>query len=78
MRLEVHDGLKNPQNIMASRVVVYDDYDNPIALVIEVDNNQYVATTAGQKQFTSILKAMGINQTLVVQKSDPKNYPPLQ
>jgi hypothetical protein len=78
MRVEVHDGLKNPQNISATRLVVYDEFDNPIAAIVQIGTGQYVATTASQKQFKNVLKALGITKTLVIDHLDPKQLPPLE
>jgi hypothetical protein len=77
MRVELHDGLKGTISIPASRVVIYDDYDNPLALVLCVEGRQYVAATVTQPQFHKLLKAMGINKTVVVERMDPRKFKPL-
>lgn len=78
MRVELHDGLNHAQKLEATRVVVYDDYDNPIAVVIKVEGDRYVAATAAQKQFPEILKAMGITKTVIVEHLDPTRLRPLE
>ena len=78
MQVELHDQFKQTTSMPASRVVVYDDYGNPIAAVIQIDDGQYVATTVSQKQFQNILKAMGITKTLVVEHIDPQRLKPLE
>lgn len=77
MRVELHDGLSGAQSFSATRVVVYDEYDNPIAAVIKIDGGQYVAITAADKKFLNVLKAMGITKTLVVDHIDPSKLKPL-
>jgi hypothetical protein len=77
MRVELHDELKHSQSLSASRVIVYDDYDNPIAVVMKIAGGQYVASTITQKQFPKILQAMGITKTTIVEHIDPKRLPPL-
>jgi hypothetical protein len=77
MRVEVHDAFKKAQSIPATRVVVYDEYDNPIAAVVQVEGGQYVAVTAAMKQFQAVLKAMGINKTLIVEHIDSAKLQPL-
>lgn len=78
MRVELHDDLKQPTNISASRVVVYDHFDNPIAVVVHVDGGHYVAATASNKSFQTILKALGIDKTLVVDHLDTKKLKALK
>jgi hypothetical protein len=34
MRVELHDGLRGAVSVRATRVVVYDDFDNPISVVV--------------------------------------------
>jgi hypothetical protein len=71
MRVEIHDNLKGAISIPASRVVVYDSFDNPLAVVINVDGQHYMAATVTQKPaFEKILKALGINKTVVVNTLD--------
>lgn len=77
MRIECHDGFHNTQSIDATRVVAYDSFDNPIAVVIEVDQNRYVAATASNKKFQEILNTMGINKTLVVKRINTDELQPL-
>lgn len=78
MRVELHDGLLGAQSFPATRVVVYDEYDNPIAAVIKIEGGHYVAMTAADKKFNSILKAMGINKSLTVEHIDPAKLPLLE
>lgn len=77
MRVEVHDQLQNPVAVTGSRVVVYDEFDNPLALVIRVKDNHYFAATAGHKSFEKLLKMVGIDKTLVVDRIDATKLKPL-
>ncbi len=77
MRVELHDGLRGTMSLPATRVVVYDDYDNPIALAVNVEGTQYVVATVTNASFHKILKAMGIDKTVVVQSIDVKKLKPL-
>jgi len=77
MRVELHDGLRDAYNLQATRVVVYDEYDNPIAAIVKIEDGRHIAVTASNKQFQSFLKALGINKTLIVQHIDPSNLPSL-
>jgi hypothetical protein len=77
MRVELHDNLTGSVSIPASRVVIYDDYDNPIAVAIHVDGGHYIASTVAQPAFKKLLKALGVNKTVIVQRLDTANLKPL-
>ena len=76
MRIESHDAFQSTTNTTATRVVIYDLHDNPIALVVEVDGGRYVAATAANKQFKQLLKTLGIDKTLVVEHIDAGDIGP--
>ena len=78
MRVEIHDSLKGTMSIPASRVVIYDHFDNPIAVVVHVDGGQYVAATVSNKSFHKVLKALGIDKTVIVERLNPKLLKPLE
>ncbi len=61
MEIAYHNNLRKAERVTASRVVVYDNYGNPLAVVMELDNGQYLAVTASHKRFNEVLKQMGIN-----------------
>ena len=76
MKLLIHSGLQNPQTIEATRVVVLDRHDNPVAVAVEVDKGVIIAQTASegnQVEFNSILRSLGIDKTVVV--TDAKERP---
>ena len=73
MKLEIHNGLRDPQVVEASRVVVKDMYDNPVAVAIEVDEGIIIAETASNKaEFYALLRNLGITKTLVVHDAQQK------
>ena len=76
MKLLIHDGLQNPQTIKATRVVVLDELDNPVAVAVEVDRGVIIAETASeenQAEFNAILRNLGIDKTVAV--TDAKERP---
>lgn len=77
MRVELHDNLRQPLSLQATRLVVYDLYDNPIAVVVQMEDNRYVAATCANPSFEKILKSLGINKTLVVEHLNVDNLKPL-
>ena len=72
MRLESHYRLGQPVSIPSTRVVVYDDMENPIALVVKLDDGQYFAAHVDDDDFQDALVSLGINRTVVVRQVRPK------
>lgn len=69
MKLLIHNHLGQPQEIEATRVVVLDSHDNPIAVAVEPDRGVIIAATAseeGNAEFNSILRNLGIDKTVIV------------
>jgi hypothetical protein len=75
MKIEIHNGLTNPQVIHATRVVVYDEFDNPVALALSYGHTNdgrelILAAHAGEMgkeaQFNQLLERLGIRKTVLV------------
>ncbi len=76
MKLLIHRNLREPQEIEATRVVVLDQYDNPVALAVEVDAGIIIAETAredNELEFNQLLQSLGINKTVII--TDAKQRP---
>jgi hypothetical protein len=67
MKLQIHRNMRNVQTIEATRVVVKDDYDNPIALALEFAPGQILAVTADSPEFNAVLASLGIKDTVLVE-----------
>lgn len=68
MRIEGHNNLKPVIVAGVTRLVVYDAYDNPIAVAVEHSHGVYSVATADHKDFNTILQAAGINKSVIVDK----------
>lgn len=75
MKIVIHDHLNRPQVIDVSRVIVYDELDNPIAATLKyghADNGKELIATAhigepgGEQAFLEFLRDMGIDKTVVI------------
>lgn len=66
MRLHIHKNLREVVEIEATRVVVEDDFGNPIALALEFGPNQIIAVTAEDPKFNQLLSSLGIDKVVVV------------
>lgn len=76
MKLQFHQNLQRPQTVLASRVVIYDAYDNPIAVAVEIENGVTIAETiANPVQFHSLLRTLGITQTVILQDAQQRALP---
>jgi hypothetical protein len=61
-----------PTEQKAHSVVVEDDHGNPLFVAIQVDE-AVVYSTVGEKDFHPMLRALGINKTVVVSDFKPKS-----
>lgn len=77
MIVELHNKFQDPMSIEASRVVVYDEFDNPIAVVVQIDKGHYIVSHAGNNGFKEVLRDLGINKTLIIDTIDTKDIKPL-
>jgi hypothetical protein len=75
MKVAIHTNLQDPRVIEATRVVIYDSLDNPVAFALqygttpdgrELIMTAHVAEPGGVAAFNRILKEMGINKTVIV------------
>jgi len=76
MKIVIHDSLMRPQTIEVSRVVVYDQFDNPIQYALEFAPGRILADTlreGHEAQFSNMLKDMGINKVVHVQPIEVQN-----
>ena len=71
MRAETHNKLGDTHSIECTRLVVRDQFDQPIAVVIEVMPGQYHIHHRGEKTFPRALEVLGIEDTCVTQFIDP-------
>ena len=60
-----------PTEQKAHSVVIEDDLGNPIFAALQVDE-AIVYSTPGEKDFHNLLRALGINKTVVVTDFKPK------
>lgn len=72
LKVELHNNLQNPQQLDATRVVVYDTNDNPVAFVVQSaeDPRICMAATCDHKDFNRMLSVLGIKQTVLVQDAN--------
>jgi hypothetical protein len=60
-----------PTEQKSHSVVIEDDLGNPIFVALQVDE-AIVYSTPGEKDFHALLRALGINKTVVVTDFKPK------
>ena len=74
MQVELHDRLGSPLKVTATRLLIRDDYGNPIAICMEIGpNNILTATAKDHAKFDALLRSLGIKQTAVVTVMDEKD-----
>lgn len=70
MRVNTQHHLQ-PTEQKAHSVVVEDDLGNPIFVALQVDE-AIIYSTPGEKDFHTVLRALGIHKTVVVTDFKPK------
>lgn len=80
MRIEAHDRLGKPVKTDVTRVVVYDDFDNPVLLAVKLHDHWIYAAHVRDPEFNEMLEMLGIHKTVVIDVIDPKRLvpPPLR
>lgn len=71
MRVKTQHNLQ-PTEQKAHSVVVEDDLGNPLFVAIQVDE-AVVYSTVGEKDFHPMLRALGVEKTVVVTDFKPKS-----
>ena len=82
MKIESHNNLKVNPPIEASRVVIYDKFDQPIVVVFAYETNdagrdELFVKTCAEPDFNSTLESLGINKTVIASplgQTDSKLY----
>jgi len=77
MWLELHDRLTAPLRIPATRVVVYDEHQNPVAFLLQLGPGHLRICRVGEPEFDELRRLHGIQQTVVVTQHDLAKLPPL-
>lgn len=70
MRVKTQHGLQ-PHDLAAHSVIVEDRLGNPIFVAIEVDE-AIVYSMPGEKDFHSLLRALGVTKTVTMTEFKPK------
>jgi hypothetical protein len=68
VKVALHNKLRNAQELEASTVVIYDKYDNPIAIAVEPMDGVIIAATADHPEFRELLHQLGIHSTAIVKE----------
>jgi hypothetical protein len=72
MLVEIHDRLRNPLTVRATRVLLMDDAGFPFAFCVESSPGHYRVFTAKDKEFNEALADHGIDRTVVATTLDPR------
>jgi hypothetical protein len=76
MQVVTHDKFRQPQRAKATRVIIEDDFGNPIGVFLQVEANHVIAEIAdNEERFNALLRQLGVNKTLVVDTVKPQPPP---
>ena len=79
MKLQAFDRLGNLINQEVTRLVLCDDYDNPVFLAMQISPNINYIARLGDDKFEMLLKLFGIDKTVVLNtlQDTPTTNPPI-
>lgn len=79
MKIVVHDRLMQPQTLDVSRIVIYDDLDNPVAYALEYGPRMIrlnMLQRENAAEFNRELHEMGIHKVVVAESLQLELPPP--
>ena len=65
MRLDFHNQFASPSSVVATRLIIYDNLGNPIALFMDSSDKIIICSTAGDGDFSEELRKFGIAPPIV-------------
>lgn len=65
MKIETHNRLADPRSIEATRALIRDQYNTPVALILELDDGAITVHTAADPKFQQILRDLGVLDTVM-------------
>lgn len=71
MRIEAHNGLAQVLKADVTRVVVYDDYDNPISVAFKYAQGVCYTGHIDDEGFNQVLKLLGVDKVTVLTTLNP-------
>lgn len=77
MIAETHNHFADPHRIECTRVVVRNRFNDPIAVILEIDERTYQIYTQDDPDFNLILQRLNIEGAVVVDTLDPQKLPQL-
>lgn len=64
---ETHNGLRDAKRTPCTRVVVYDEFNNPLCFVVDAGQGIKYVVKCDDPDFNRLLQELGIAKTIVVQ-----------
>jgi len=76
MLIETHDKLGKPQRFTCTRLVIRDVNNTPVMLAMQQSPIHIFTVHAGEAGFERALRAMGIHDTVVIDRVDNDDLQP--
>jgi hypothetical protein len=78
MRIEAFDRFLRPISSEVTRVVIYDDFDNPVAVAVKHEPGWIYVAHCKDPEFFDFLEGLGIQANYKVDSLDLKNLKKLK
>ena len=78
MNIELHNRLGKPVIMDCTRVVIRDDLNNPVVVAFKTADRTMYVSKAGDKDFSDLVKQLGLETTIVTTIPNSKLIKPYQ
>ena len=79
MKIQIHNNLRDVQTLDVTRVLVLDDFGNPVAVAAQIENGIILAETADREgEFRQLLNGLGISTTFVIHDAKQRPLPEIR
>lgn len=75
MRIEAVSKLRARPVFDADRLICRDRFGNPVAVVVEFAEDQFITSSLGDPNFETILENLGLRQSCVVDRMSEREMP---
>lgn len=68
MNIVMHDHFHDARKVKATQLIVYDDFENPLAILIELDNNVVGIYRSVDPEFADVLQSLDVKNVATTSK----------
>ena len=66
MKIQIHRNLQNVQTLDVTRILIFDKFNNPVAVAMDVGDAIVAETLDNEVAFRTLLKNIGVDNTFIL------------